>query len=49
MYHELLHKKHGIRWVNERGRGAARDFYAEERRFERYQEAEDWLTKLARG
>lgn len=49
MYHELLHKKHGIRWVNERGHAHTRDFYEEERQFEGYQEAEDWLTKLARG
>jgi hypothetical protein len=49
MFHELLHKKHGIRWVNQRGHAHTRDFYEEERRFERYQEAEDWLTKLARG
>lgn len=49
MFHELLHKKHGIRWVNQRGHAHTRDFYEEERQFERYQEAEDWLTKLARG
>jgi hypothetical protein len=49
MYHELLHKKHGIRWVNERGHAHTRDFYEEEGRFERHQEAEDWLTKLSRG
>jgi hypothetical protein len=49
MFHELLHKKHGIRWVNGRGHAHTREFYAEERRFERYEEADGWLTKLARG
>jgi hypothetical protein len=49
MYHELLHKKHGIRWVNERGHAHTRDFYADEKKFEGHQQAEDWLTKLARG
>jgi len=49
MFHELLHKKYGIRWVNNRGHAHTREFYDEEHTFERYQEAEDWLTKLARG
>jgi hypothetical protein len=49
MFHELLHKKHGIRWVNGRGHAHTREFYAEERTFEGYDEAEGWLTKLARG
>jgi hypothetical protein len=49
MFHELLHKKHGIRWVNGRGHAHTREFYAEERGFERYEEADAWLTKLARG
>jgi hypothetical protein len=49
MFHELLHKKHGVRWVNGRGHAHTREFYADEHRFERYQEADDWLNKLARG
>jgi hypothetical protein len=49
MFHELLHKKHGVRWVNGRGHAHTREFYADERRFERYNEADGWLTKLARG
>jgi hypothetical protein len=49
MYHELLHKKHGIHWVNGRGLAHTRAFYADERRFERFDEAEAWLKKLARG
>jgi hypothetical protein len=49
MFHELLHKKHGIRWVNGRGHAHTREFFAEERRFDGYDEAEGWLKKLARG
>jgi hypothetical protein len=49
MFHELLHKKHGVRWVNGRGYAHTREFYAEERQFPRYDEADEWLTKLARG
>jgi len=48
MFHELLHKKHGIRWVNGRGHAHTREFYAEERRFPRFAEADAWLTKLAK-
>jgi hypothetical protein len=48
MFHELLHKKHGIRWRNGRGHAHTPAFYADERRFERYDEADAWLTKLAR-
>ena len=48
MFHELLHKKHGIRW-SAGGRGYAHTaaFYAEEGRFSRHAEAEKWLEKLA--
>ncbi|MDB5319843.1 MAG: SprT-like family [Phycisphaerales bacterium] len=49
MFHELLHKRHGIRWVNGCGHAHTREFYADERRFEQYDEADRWLTKLARG
>jgi hypothetical protein len=49
MYHELLHKQHGIHWVNGRGLAHTRAFYADERRFERFEEAEEWLKKLARA
>jgi hypothetical protein len=49
MYHELLHKKHGIYWVNGRGLAHTKAFYADERRFERFDEAEEWLKRLARG
>jgi hypothetical protein len=49
MFHELLHKKHGVRWVNGRRYAHTREFYAEERQFPQYDEADAWLTKLARG
>jgi hypothetical protein len=49
MFHELLHKKHGIRWVNGRGLAHTRAFYADERRFPQYDEADEWLKRLARG
>lgn len=48
MYHELLHKKHGVHWVNGRGLAHTRAFYEDERRFERLAEAEGWLKKLSR-
>jgi hypothetical protein len=48
MYHELLHKKHGIRW-SAGGRGYAHTaaFYADERRFKQFDDADAWLKKLA--
>jgi predicted metal-dependent hydrolase len=49
MFHELLHKKHGVRWVNGRRYAHTREFYAEERQVPQYDEADAWLTKLARG
>lgn len=49
MFHELLHKKHGVRWVNGRGHAHTRAFYDEERRFPQYAEADAWLKKLAKG
>jgi hypothetical protein len=49
MYHELLHKKHGIHWVNGRGLAHTRAFYADEARFPRLTEAEAFLKKLARA
>jgi hypothetical protein len=49
MYHELLHKKHGIHWVNGRGLAHTRSFYADEERFAQFHEAENWLKKLARA
>ncbi len=47
MFHELLHKKHGTRWKNGRGYAHTPAFYAEERRFPEYQEADAVLKRIA--
>jgi hypothetical protein len=49
MYHELLHKKHGLRWVEGRGYAHTADFQRDERRFEQHQQAEEIIDGLARG
>lgn len=49
MYHELLHKKHGLSWVNGRGYAHTAEFYREEKQFDRYPEAEALLEQIARG
>lgn len=48
MYHELLHKQHGLRWSNGRRYAHTPEFYADERKFEKHAEAEAELDKLAR-
>jgi hypothetical protein len=47
VHHELLHKKHGLRWRDGRGYAHTAEFRAEERRFERYREADAFLRRLA--
>jgi hypothetical protein len=47
MYHELLHKKHGIMTVNGRRLSHSPAFRAEERRFAQYHEAERLIHELA--
>jgi len=49
MYHELLHKQHGLRWVGGRGYAHTGEFHREERRFKRYDQAEQIIDRLARG
>jgi hypothetical protein len=49
MYHELLHKFHGLHWVNGRGYAHTAEFQHDERKFAQYAEAEDVLNQLARG
>jgi hypothetical protein len=49
VYHELLHKKHGLHWVNGRGYAHTTEFYREERQFTHYHESESLLGELARG
>jgi len=47
LYHELLHKLHGTKWVNGRSRVHTREFRTYECQFKLYKEAEGWLEKLA--
>jgi hypothetical protein len=48
VFHELLHKFHGLHWVNGRGYAHTTEFQQSERKFAQYEEAEAWLKKLAR-
>lgn len=48
MYHELLHKKHGVTVVNGRRVAHTPAFRREERLYPRYQEAEEFLQDLCR-
>jgi hypothetical protein len=43
LYHELLHKHHGIKWVNGRCLAHTPEFRRSEREFRHYQEAEFFL------
>jgi predicted metal-dependent hydrolase len=47
MYHELLHKKHGVMTVNGRRLAHSPEFRADERRFAEHREAEQRLNELA--
>ena len=47
VYHELLHKQHGIHWHNGRARVHTPHFKREDRRFSRYAEADATLKQLA--
>lgn len=49
MFHELLHKFHGLHWSNGRGYAHTAEFYRDERKFAQYSEAEAVLQQLARG
>ena len=49
VYHELLHKKLGVDWRDGRASAHTREFRAQERRFDRYSEAEAALKRLASG
>lgn len=48
MFHELLHKRHGVYWIGQRRYVHTPEFYADERRFERQADAEAELSRLAR-
>jgi len=47
VYHELLHRQYPSQLVNGRYRSHTAQFKRAERRFRRYDEAEQWLSKLA--
>ncbi len=47
MYHELLHKKHGVRRINGRRYAHTPEFRMEERRFEQYHAAVGFLNLLS--
>ncbi|OUL18466.1 SprT-like family protein [Nostoc sp. RF31YmG] len=49
LFHELLHKYHGTKWVNGRRMVHTPEFRADESRFKLYAEAQRWLQKLASG
>lgn len=49
MHHELLHKKHGSRLSGSRRRCHTGEFRAEERTFERFEEADKFLNSLSRA
>jgi hypothetical protein len=46
MHHELLHKKHGLRWERGRSHAHTGEFRREERMFEKYHEADQYLHAL---
>jgi hypothetical protein len=49
LFHELLHKSHGIKWVNGKRMVHTPEFRADESQFKLYAEAQVWLQKLASG
>jgi hypothetical protein len=49
VYHELLHKKHGLRWTGSRAHAHTPEFRREERRFPGMAEAERVLRRIAAG
>ncbi len=49
LYHELLHKVHGVRMRGRRRYAHTPAFRADERRFPRWREAETWLSRIASG
>lgn len=45
LYHELLHKYHGVKWLNGKRMAHTPEFRRSERKFLHYQEAQKWLEK----
>jgi hypothetical protein len=48
LYHEMLHIKHAARMINGRRYYHTAAFRLDERRFEKYEEAQRWLEQIAR-
>ncbi|MBE9007708.1 M48 family peptidase [Fortiea sp. LEGE XX443] len=46
LYHELLHKHHGTKWVNGKRMVHTTEFRTDEKKFKLYAEADGWLKKL---
>ncbi len=49
LYHELLHKYHGVKWVNGKRMVHSPEFRREEKKFKWYKDASNWLKKLSSG
>ncbi len=47
LYHELLHIKHPTKIINGRRYNHTAIFRADERKFPRFEEAEDWLNRIS--
>jgi hypothetical protein len=47
LYHELLHKHHGIQWLKGKCMVHTPEFKRSERKFSQFQEAEDFLKKMS--
>lgn len=45
LYHELLHKHHGAKWLNGKRMVHTPEFRRSERQFQHYQEAQHWLER----
>ncbi len=45
LYHELLHKHHGAKWLNGKRMVHTPEFRRSERQFQHYQEAQQWLER----
>ncbi|MEM9273709.1 MAG: SprT-like domain-containing protein [Cyanobacteria bacterium P01_F01_bin.143] len=47
LYHELLHKHHGMKWVNGRCMVHTPEFRRSEKKFKYYQEAQQWIDNFS--
>lgn len=45
LYHELLHKHHGVKWLNGKRMVHTPEFRRSERQFKQYQAAQTWLEQ----